>query len=167
MPNHPQGREGNTPMFNRTAEDWILILLYALKEKPMNGSLMFMKQLFLLENELIPDIPGDDENLKFYPWKYGPYSTVVAMAINKLIKEEVIKPLSISGRPDDFQYKLTAEGIRLAEESVRKLSEDIFDKIKQKRRGWDQLGYYGIVKKVYNKYPEYTIQSKIREEVIK
>jgi len=146
-----------------TPEDAILILLYANKNKPITGKLMFVKQAFLLAKELIPQL---DKKFKFYPANFGPYSKIFARAVNDMVEKELIKLESKTDNKDEvFRFSLSDEGMKRAEQSFEKLPDDLKLKIIRKRKGWDQLGYTGIVRFVYTKYPEYTIYSEIRGEV--
>jgi len=60
---------------------------------------------------------------------------------------------------------LTDNGKERALISFSKLPNNYKDIISRKRKGWDQLGYTGIVRFVYAKYPEYAVYSKIKNEV--
>lgn len=144
-------------------EDALLTLLYAQKDKPMTGKLMFVKQIFLLSNEVIPELK---EKFKFFPYSFGPYSQIFAKAINKLIDEKTIL-VEVTQIEENVLYRfcLSDDGKVKAEQSFNKLPDDLKEIIIRKRRGWDQLGYTGMVRLVYTKYPEFIIASKIKDEV--
>lgn len=147
-----------------TPEDAILILLYANKNKPITGRLMFVKQIFLLVKEIFPFL---DKKLRFYPAQFGPFSVPFAKSIDRLIKEGYIKAeYSINDIGNELhRFTLTEKGMHRASQSFNKLPPKYRDLIVRKRKGWDQLGYTGIVRLAYAKYPEYTIYSKIKDEV--
>lgn len=146
-----------------TPEDAILILLYANKNKPITGKLMFVKQAFLLAKELIPQL---DKKFKFYPANFGPYSKVFAKEVNKLIEKGIIKlEVKTEGGKEIFRFRLSEDAIEKAKQSFNKLPNELKFKIIRKRKGWDQLGYTGIVRFVYTKYPEYTIYSEIKGDI--
>ncbi|TET89807.1 MAG: hypothetical protein E3J35_08760 [Methanomassiliicoccales archaeon] len=152
----------------RTVEDWILVLLGVQKDKPISGKLAFVKELFLLEKEVVPKIPGENESFEFYPYDYGPYSTKFARVLNELIRQGLVEAIPIpETKEKNFQFRLTEAGIVKAEEAMKKIPSDFLDLLARKRRGWDQLGHFGITRRVYSRYPEYTIRSKIREEVMR
>jgi len=49
-----EDKKDNETLNGLTVEDAILILMYANKDKPITGRLMFVKQIFLLSKEIIP-----------------------------------------------------------------------------------------------------------------
>lgn len=148
-----------------SVKDWILALLYAQKNFAMKGMLSFMKQLFLTEKEFAPDFEIPAGNFGYVPYKFGPYSKKVDSLINKFGREGII---DISGRKGTGKeyFKLTEKGERLAEEVVKKLTEEEFRELQNKRMGWDQLGYHGILNRVYSDYSAYTTKSEIREDIL-
>ena len=144
-------------------DEWILILLYAQKDKPITGKLMFVKQAFLLAKDVFPSV---EEKFKFYPASFGPYSKEFAKSVNKLIEKGYI---SMEAKEEEdkviFRFRLSKKGVDIAKNAFTKLTEEDQKIIQRKRRGWDQLGYTGIVRLVYTKYPEYAIASKIKERI--
>jgi len=159
-------KDEDTKMSDRiTIEEWILLLLYARKDKPIDGKLMFVKELFLLEKEVFPKIKGIKDSFSFYAYDLGPYSTKFAKKLNKLIQNEFVEAIPIPDT-DNYRFKLTIPGIEKAEDILRKISTEDLKLIAKKRRGWDQLGYFGITRRIYSKYPEYTIRSKILTEIM-
>jgi len=149
---------------NLTAEDAIFILMYANKEQFLSGKLMFVKQIFLLTKEIISSL---FKEFYFYPSNYGPFSKILVTEIENLTDNRYIKVIEQRNYYDHkvYDYILTDEGEKKAKLSFNKLSERTKDKITIKRREWDRLGYRGIIRLVYSKYPEYTIRSKILDEV--
>ena len=164
MKSKDKGVEKNNILNELTVEDAVLILLYANKDKPIRGRLMFVKQSFLLSKEVIPQL---DEKFEFFPAHFGPFSKVFATKVDKLIQEGYIKTILSEDDLGNITHKfsLTDIGKEAAFHSFDKLSEIYKDIIIRKRKGWDQLGYIGILRLVYTKYPEYTVNSKIRDKV--
>ena len=140
-------------------DEWILILLYAQKDKPITGKLMFVKQAFLLAKDVIPSLGA---RFKFYPYSFGPYSKEFAKSVNDLIEKGYI---TLEVDNDIYRFRLSTKGKEIAEDAFNKLPDKYKMILKRKRRGWDQLGYTGIVRLVYTKYPEYAVNSKIVETV--
>lgn len=146
-----------------SVDEWILILLYAQKDKPITGKLMFVKQAFLLAKDVIPSL---DARFKFYPYSFGPYSKEFAKSVNDLIEKGYITlEVKREGDNDIYRFRLSEKGKEIAEDAFNKLPDKYKMIMKRKRRGWDQLGYTGIVRLVYTKYPEYAVHSKIVETV--
>lgn len=155
--------ETQTILDTITIDEWILILLYAQKGKPITGRLMFVKQAFLLAKDVFPSV---EERFKFYPASFGPYSKEFAKSVNKLIEKGDIS-LEVNKERDTviYRFRLSENGEESAKNAFNKLSDNYKNIIRRKRRGWDQLGYTGIVRLVYTKYPEYAISSKIKESI--
>jgi len=146
-----------------TNEEWVLSLLHANNGKPMNGKLMFVKQLFILANDIFPNL---SDRFKFYPSHYGPYSDVFARTVKELIKKDLVKvDTETEGKTKTYIFTLTERGKKMAKSAFERLPQDYQETISRKRRGWDQLGYRGIVRFVYTKYPEYRIKSKILDMI--
>ena len=70
--------------------------------------------------------------------------------------------------PDnELVYKCLAAGSEQAAEHVfDSLSSEQVERLRRKRKGWDQLGYYGLLRKVYEEYPSYRSKSKIAAEIL-
>jgi uncharacterized protein YwgA len=141
------------------ADDWVLALLYANNRKPLHGKLMLVKEVFLIAKEMAPSL---DAELQFFPYDLGPYSKILAERVDALVQKGLIE---VENRGGDFVFHLTQEGQRQAEQVMGKLTDELKSALERKRRAWDQLGYRGIVRLVYTRYPEYTGKSKIIEMV--
>lgn len=149
----------NSEDMTSRADDWVLALLLANNRKPLHGKLMLVKEMFLIAKEMVPDL---DSELQFFPYDLGPYSKVLAERVDALVKEGLVE---VEGSGGDFIFRLTPEGERQAQEVMSKMPEELRSLLERKRRAWDQLGYRGIVRLVYTRYPEYTGKSRILEVV--
>lgn len=148
-----------------TPEDWVLIFIYAghnraAKNPAINGMLMFTKQFFVFVTEVKSDL---QEHFNFIPFDYGPYSFVLTQIINDLVNEDYI----VVEKSDDRQdFILTNKGVEKAEMLSKNLDEKTKQTLENLRREATQLGYRGVLRYVYSRYPEYTTASKIRERVL-
>lgn len=142
-----------------TLADTTLLLLYAQTDKPVFGRILLMKELFLLINEVL----GKEEvqDAKFVPYLYGMYSFALGNVFKNL---EFAGYIDRVGKPNSKleHFKLTDMGKRLAKQIWCKLPESTQQEIENKRKGWDQLGVEGILRLVYEKYPEYTKNSYVK-----
>jgi len=145
-----------------TVEEWILVLMYSRKDKPIRGKLMLVKQMFLLTKEIVPKL---NEKLKFYPYDYGPYSTVLARTLNELIKQKKIIHKIIKEGYLREEFELTEKGREEGKRVFSKVPTEIQDRVINLRKSTDQLGYTGIVRYVYSKYPEYKVFSQIEDMI--
>ena len=148
-----------------TPEEWVLVFLYAghdsaAKNPAINGMLMFTKQFFVFVKEVKSDL---QEYFNFIPYDYGPYSFVLKKIIDDLVNEGYI----VVEKSDDRQdFILTYNGVEKAEMLSKNLDEKTKQTLENLRREATQLGYRGVLRYVYSRYPEYTTASKIRERVL-
>jgi len=146
-----------------SAEDLIFVLFYSQKENPIYGRTMLTKQMFLLVNEILSETSIKFQDVKFVPYSYGPYSFYLMDTINHL---NFSGDLIIDGRKNSSKesFILTARGIDNAKKVYDSLPKNIRDIISNKRIGWDQLGTKGILRYVYNYYPAFKQNSKIKNK---
>jgi uncharacterized protein YwgA len=142
-----------------SAEDWVLALL-SVVDQPIYGRLMLVKEIFLIAKEFDPKL---DKDLDFFPYDLGPYSKVLARKLNEMVSQGLIEVRSREGEEGEYVFSLTDKGRVEGQRALAALPQSIRELLQRKRRGWDQLGYRGIVRLVYSKYPEYAGKSKIRE----
>ena len=142
-----------------SAEDWVLALL-SVVDKPIHGRLMLVKEMFLIAKEIDSKL---DKELNFFAYDLGTYSKVLAQKLNEMVSKELIEAASNVGEEGEFTFSLTPKGRQEAERVLGELPNEVQELLRKKRRGWDQLGYRGIVRLVYSKYPEYAGRSRIRE----
>lgn len=148
-----------------TPEEWILAFLYAgpkngERNPEISGMLMFTKQFFVFIKEVKKDL---EDVFKFIAYDYGPYSFVLQKLIDKLVKEGYIDVKTYEERRD---FILTDTGVKRAKEAYEKLDEKTKVTLIKLRREATQLGYSGVLRYVYSRYPEYTTASKIRDRVL-
>lgn len=148
-----------------TPEEWVLVFLYAghgraAKNPGINGILMFTKQFFVFVKEVKSDL---QEYFNFIPYDYGPYSFV----LKKIIDDQVNEGYIVVEKSDDRQdFILTYNGVEKAEMLSKNLDKKTKQTLENLRREATQLGYRGVLRYVYSRYPEYTTASKIRERVL-
>ena len=138
-----------------TNEEWVLAILYANNQRPIYGKLMLVKTVFLVAKEIEPSL---ERRLNFFPYDLGPYSKSLAEIVDSLVKGGLVE---IQGSGGDFIFALTQKGREAAMKASERLPPATRGVLDRKRRAWNQLGYHGIVRLVYTRYPEYTGKSKI------
>ncbi len=129
-------------------------------DRPIYGRLMLVKEMFLIAKEIDPKL---DKELDFFPYDLGPYSSILAQKLNEMVANGLIEASSYEGEEGQYVFSLTSKGRAEAEKALGALPSEVLELLRKKRRGWDQLGYRGIVRLVYSKYPEYAGRSKIKE----
>jgi hypothetical protein len=144
-----------------TAEEVVLTLLLAGKHKPVKGKLMLMKLAFLASKEVLTNRA---QRFRFRPYSYGPYSDEVASGINELIEQGLVLSSVKQVNIDSYRYDywLSEMGEKRAMEEWRKLESSETIGLDRLRAIEERFGYWGIVRHVYNKYPEFAVASRIR-----
>jgi hypothetical protein len=139
------------------------ILLFSKQNKPIYGRTMLIKQLFLLYNEVFTkynNIKLQEPN--FIPYDFGPYSFKSMKILDDL---RFSKEISVDGKRNTKKesFCLTDKGMKFANETFKTLPSELQKEIELKRIGWDQLGTRGILKYVYERYPDMKQNSKIKK----
>lgn len=142
----------------------VIALLGTYPERPIINRIVMMKEAFLLEKEVARDIRLNIESLKFVPYNYGPYSKLIDDALRRLEEDRIIQ-IEKEAHGQKEIIKLTTKGKKIAKKLLERFSNENVRILKRKRKAWDQLGYYGILQKVYDEYPAYRTKSKIKEKI--
>ena len=156
--------ENNMEKIQPNPEDWVLAFFYAGPDRDerhpeINGMLMLTKQFFVFIKEIRKDL---EDVFNFIPYDYGPYSFVLQKIVDKLNKEGYLKIEVYEDRKD---FILTDKGMIRAKKVYEKLDKKTIMTLEKLRQDATQLGYSGVLRYVYLRYPEYTTASKIREKV--
>ena len=120
-----------------------------------------MKQTFLVTHEIFKESEVQDGH--FVPYYYGYYSFQVTSDLQNL---EFLGFITRRGKLNTKleQFQISERGKKHVTEVYEKLPEATKVKLKEKRMGWDQLGYQGILNYMYTKYPESIEKSKLKEK---
>lgn len=138
-------------------DEIILMLLGSIPDKPIIGKTMMMKQTFLTAQEFFEKEELQDP--KFVGHKFGPHSFLIASILKNL---EYLGLIVANGQRNSISYTITERGLQVAKRSLKKLSDARREKLKGKRIAWDELATDGILRFVYNNYPDYIDKSEIR-----
>jgi len=144
-------------------EKGIILLLYAPGAlgkygEPVTGKTRLVKMLFLMGKEV--DVNNLVDSKMFLPYKYGPYNEQIDGAIEELEGNELV---SRTGSPQRFE--LTLEGAKLAKQVWASLSEAQKQRLFLLKKQYSRMPLSQVLSYVYNKYPEYTVASEIRDEI--
>jgi hypothetical protein len=137
--------------FKYSLSDVILFLLYSDK-RPIQGKTKQMKEVFLVLQEVLDK--QDIQPIKFEKHKFGPYSEVVEYVIDQLLFSNYILTRG-KKTSNDFSIEITPKGKEYIKEKFNELPTQIQNQLKRKRDEWDTLTSKGILKLVYEHYPEY------------
>ena len=138
--------------------DVVLFLLYAHPKRPICGRIMITKQVFLAIKEVLGD--AQVENPRFVPYRYGPYSFTLAHTLSNMKYDGLIDVRGKKNTQSEF-FLLTDRGKKTANEKFNALATKQQNVLGDKRKSWDQLHQKGILSYVYDRYPEYTSNSRI------
>ena len=149
-----------------TPEELILALMYY-SNGSIPGALYLQKLVFLAINEDQQNKTGKDAII-FKPLNFGPYSNTVTNSLQGLIRKElIVSKKQISNKYNRDTYLLTDLGKQLSNATIEKLNSSSVEYLRNLCIAGKQLGYSGILRYVYSKYPNYTSKSEIIDEVFK
>lgn len=138
--------------------DVVLFLLYTHPKRPICGRIMITKQVFLAIKEVLDD--RHVENPKFVPYRYGPYSFTLTHALSNMRYDGLIDVRGKKNTQSEL-FMLTDRGMKIAGDKFGILPKEQQIILADKRKSWDQLHQKGILSYVYDRYPEYTVTSRI------
>ena len=132
-----------------TVKSYILALL---KGDPVKGKTKVVHQLFLIAK----DIVKEKADFKFFPYQFGPYSTVVAQQFNSLIDQGHVK-YSKAGNTHIFE--LTDSGRELL--GQQDLDVQVMEKIQSLKEATANHRIKDMLDIIWAKYPEYLVNARI------
>lgn len=142
--------------------DIVLLLLYGDKAYPIDGNTRFEKLIFLTQKEIIDkwnvimSSPFNYESDRFGPMATEMYDEIAYLKENGML-EEIGKN----------HYKITDKGKRFVEKILfKRVPEKIIQAIDEKKRTYDRTELINLLRYVYEKYPDYTEKSEIRDKVL-
>ena len=145
-------------------EDIIILLLGITEDDtPIYGRTLLVKEVFLTIKEVMQRYSINYQDPKFISYKYGPYSFNLIDAVESMtMRGYVIRDGKKGSKKEAFSLSDKGKNryIQIKNKLKNKWPELIED-LKEKRRGWDELGTDGILKYVYQNYPEYLDRSAI------
>ncbi len=152
---------GRTPIL---MEDAVLLLAGTYPEIELPGKLITQKEMFLFEKSLAPRLGLTLEPAGFRPYHFGPYSRKLKELLEDLEQRGFLRSRPLAGR-EGVAYSLTDRGKRLAQSRQALVRPEVFEELRRKRRGWDELGSPGLLKLVYEDFSAYAAESEIKDSV--
>jgi len=132
-----------------TVKPYILALL---EGDPIRGKTKLVHQLFLIAK----DIVKEKADFKFFPYQFGPYSTIVAEQFNSLIDEGHVKH---SKAGNTYLFELTDSGRDLL--GQQDLDTQILGKIQSLKKATANHRVKDMLDVIQAKYPEYLVNARI------
>ncbi len=139
-----------------------ILLLIGASEKELNGNIRLQKEAFLVANEYL-DYERKLEDLRFVPYRLGPYSFKLAELTNALI---ISGYLGYRGRKNSNNqaYYLTSKGRNIFNK-LRKSNSKLAKTITMARKELDEFSPAGLLRYIYSKpeYRKYTTKSTVKK----
>ena len=148
-----------------------LLLLYLDKCSEIIGRTRFQKIMFIVEQE-VPEIKKYfSENYNWSPYHYGPFSDKLLGDLAWLDYWGFIEiddsSLDIDSESPSTIYKITDKGKKFVEKKILPvLPKELIIRLEEIKKKYRKINLIDLVKYVYEKYPDYTIKSKIREIIL-
>ena len=135
-------------------EELVLTLLHY-SDGHIPGALYLQKIVFLAVHEDQRRREALRKKIPFRPLKFGPYSESVRDAVDRLEENGlVVSRNQVANKYNREVFLLTENGRRESARQVRRLSEGSKSYLRSLCLAARQLGYSGILRYVYTKYPE-------------
>jgi len=149
---------------------FLLFLLKANNNEPIIGITRLEKLLFLIREEILKGTPLEGDYYVFEPYKYGPFSTSIFDDVQLMedmgymSKEELKDGQTI--------YSITKKGIEKVDsilerspDKLRRYLEEIQNKITAIKKDKNSIPLRKLLAYVYQKYPDFAINSEIRDRI--
>ena len=176
-----------------SGSDYLLYLLFCDKQTPIFGAVRLTKMMFLFDKEIKSALKKkglDSENMpNFIAYNYGPFSKDVYEQIElfqgiRFIKVTSIRLREEMGEADDweedesgeyiqrrdghyYKYEIASLGKSYVEEKIEPLLSDEQKQILNDfKKQINSLSPKQILHYVYSSYPDYAVNSLIKDEVL-
>ncbi len=153
--------------------DVVFILFYLAKS--ICGVTKLQKLLFLIEQETdFFKEYEEDVAFNFAPYKMGPFSDEVYSELEFLLQLSAIDltPMrdSTRGNPPDSrlrnkEFHITPKGEKIASQLVEILEPEYEKELEELVEEYNTMELKELLRYVYTEYPEYAIESEIKDEV--
>ena len=145
------------PKVQLNNKEWILLVLALVEEKSLTP-IQLQKCLFLVGRK----ISTGKDYYNFKPYDYGPFALEIYRDAEELEKEGLINIVYAS----NFRWKLysiTPKGKKVVDEIEKRVLQSNIDMINTEIVGWVlEKGFRELVKKIYQKYPDFAVNSVFR-----
>lgn len=177
-----------TPQPEIEVDDLIVLLLGAPNPTGERGRIegvtRLEKLVFLVEKERAPAWLTEDAG--FFPHNFGPFSAKIYTAVDTLAAAGLVEDSGslaqstedawetehvIGERPSDPYatriFELTPTGQRYYEALLRELPPSVPDELRLFKKQYAGLPLRQLIRYVYERYPDYTDKSIIRDDILR
>ena len=152
-----------------------LLVLYLTRDRKIVGRTRFQKLLFLIEHE-VPEVKNYfEESYEWEPYHYGPFSNKLFDDLAflsywdfiEVVNEDEYEDEELSEETIPVIYNLTEKGAKIVEKKILPaLPKDLVDKLRKIVNKYNDMPLEDLIRYVYEKYPGYTVKSRIRETIL-
>lgn len=142
---------------------FLLDLIAADNHKPIVGRTKLQKLMFLIQNQVLGDTLYKKDHYIFEPYKFGPFSVEILDDIELLIDLKLIKK---SDEDENEIFEITEIGQEKLKTIRSNIPQKILDQIEEIKKQYGKLPIQKLLTYVYQRYPEYTINSEIRDKIV-
>jgi uncharacterized protein YwgA len=167
-------------MKQKLSNDFILLLmLYVDEQSKISGRTRLQKMIFLYEKECQKSINQTREpnlfDFDFFPHHYGPFSKELYKHLKNLKTFGMITIENESHIEDEncvdkeTQYCITQDGILTVQEEIlqqQRINQLEIEMLNTFKKEYNNMNLNELIKLVYEKYPDYTNNSKIKDKVL-
>lgn len=132
----------------------ILALLDSNNKEPIKDDVFYQKEIFVVLKFIKELLPKAD----FIPHTLGPYSAVAEKSLRNLTSYNLVEK-------KEYQYAISDLGSEIFKKVENKLSNDKLEAIKDFKVFLNDLTKDELLVYTYMSYPEFTIESSIRNQV--
>lgn len=145
---------------------YLLFLLYAANGQPIIGRTRLEKLVFLISQKVLTQ-PGRRITSKKYTFRadrFGPFSEEVYDDFNTLLMFSLVEY-----DENENTYKITNKGKELVNKIINsnKIPISLMLDVENIKKRWNKASLNEILKYVYKNYEEYTVESEIRDKVLR
>jgi hypothetical protein len=138
-------------------QETLLMFVGADKEKELDP-VRIMKGMFLFAKETPTDWLPSEARYRFEPYYYGPYSPQIYSDLDQLGGYGYVRAREVPGRSWNH-YSLTPEGAEVAQSITRTANPKASQYLRTLRAFVDGLSFRQLLTTVYNRYPDYAVNS--------
>lgn len=143
-----------------------LIMLILGNQNEIYGYTRFIKYLFLVHQSKI--FPKDKIDLQWKPHHYGPYYDDFDGLVKNLSNDNYLKmeeQTTFSGNCTT-KFLITIKGRKFFQSICKKFSKNELNDLSSLIKNIQKKSLYDLLKFVYEQYPEYTKNSKIKDKIL-
>lgn len=139
----------------------ILLLLNGDHRYPINGITRFEKLVFLTQKKVLDKSENVQIKFDFGPDRFGPLSMEIYDEL------DFLKSVGMVKEGERKKYEITDKGVRFLEKKTsQRVSADMIKSILDIKEEYGKKELNDLLKYVYTKYPDFTVNSEILGRVL-